>query len=525
MVSGNGSSRVVPGPFGDEIHESMMALYVPILLTFVGLLALSQLMGRRKEFEPSHTLELRWVVSAGMVFGALTTWILSAQYVTGPACAPDFFEYCQALLFLDGDHPVFPDKRSRFAAILPYFYSTQFGILDGLAMAGVVCACITGSALFLWARLLGGRTAGILCLGFAASMAPLAAMPRFLAFYPEISAGLCLAAAATVAAILSPSWTRLSLAGAGIGVCLLLDVRSLLWALPYLAATAFTAVIHTGSLRTRTLRVFVLLLPIVASYLAGGHAFGPEANSLEEQIDIRPLFHGEWVKQGQAIPKEFEPPHSLNTAYVWGRSSPLEIPSTIQFIWEQRSLESSVTSPLPSPSSTSLERHDNWTGVSWMGWFVCLAVLIRKPKAMLALAVSVFPFWMSLRSIGGMAEDSARFYIHALPGTAILLAVGMGAAIQQIPRWTGLKMPQWARATVLCSLLLAMLLSWIPSWMAPDATWRSPLTCWDRPLIRDLPEANTATTTVSRPQEAECAEAVYQIGDGTELPLRTFNGL
>ena len=160
-----------------------------------------------------------------------------------------------------------------------------------------------------------------------------------------------------------------------------------------------------------------------------------------------------------------------------------------------------------------------------MGWVLCLAVLLRKPKELLALVVSVFPFWMSLRSIGGMAEDSARFYIHALPGTAILLAVGMGAATQQIPRWKGLKIPQWARATLLCSIVLALLMNWIPSWMAPDATWRSPMTCWDRPLIRDLPEAQSSTGQNIRPQEVECAEAIYQDNDNTPLPLRTFNGL
>ena len=205
-------------------------------------------------------------------------------------------------------------------------------------MAGVVCACLTGSALFLWARLLGGRIAGILCVGFAASMAPLAAMPRFLTFYPEICAGLCVAAAATVAAIIRPTRTRLSLAGASIGLCLLLDLRALLWALPYFGVTALVAAIQSGNLRTRTLRLSVLVLPIVGSYLVGNQAFGPEANSLEEQIDIRPLFHGEWVKQGQTIPPGFEPPHEMTTSYIWGRSNPLEIPSTIQFIWEQQKI-------------------------------------------------------------------------------------------------------------------------------------------------------------------------------------------
>ena len=175
----------------------MTPLLLPLLATLLGFVGLTQLMGPRTPHPPNPRLELRWVMGAGLIFGALATWVLSDHYVTGPACAPDFFEYCQAMLFLDGSHPVFPDKRSRAAAILPHLFSTQAGILDGLAMAGVLCTCITGSALFLWARLLGGRSAGILCIALAAAMAPLASLPRFLSFYPEICAGLCLSAAAT----------------------------------------------------------------------------------------------------------------------------------------------------------------------------------------------------------------------------------------------------------------------------------------------------------------------------------------
>ena len=131
----------------------------PILFSLALILVAAQLMGPRREFRASPRIEARWVLGSGLLFGILATWVLSPVYLRGPACVPDFYEYCQAMLYLDGSHGVFPAKRSQVAGQLPYLLSTRLGILDGLALAGVLCTCVMGACIYTWARLLGGRAA------------------------------------------------------------------------------------------------------------------------------------------------------------------------------------------------------------------------------------------------------------------------------------------------------------------------------------------------------------------------------
>jgi hypothetical protein len=496
----------------------MHALTLPVIATLSGLVLLGWITGPRRESRARPRLEMRWAVAAGVLFGVLSTWLLSGLHITGPACTPDFFEYCQALLYLDGSHQVFPSKRSRAAALLPAFFADKAGVLDGLAMAGVFCACVTGASLFVWARLLGGRCAGIVCIGVAMAMAPMVALPRFLAFYPEICASLCLAAAGTTAAILQPERrNRMALAGAGIGLCLLMDQRALLWALPFLGGVTLASLHAAGDSREKAIRFGLLLIPLVISYLLGSMAYGADAASLEAQIDIRPLFY----QHGVTAPG-FEPPHIRNSDYIWGRSSPLEIPATLQFIWEQRQLGDSVSSPLPPAEPRIRAHHEAWAAVLQVGALFSLITLFRKPRTLLTLAVTTLPFWMFFRSIGDMAEATPRFYTHALPGVAIIVAVGVGAALQQLPRRPVLSLPGWCRATVFVGVVMALVMGWIPSWMAPDASWRSSMDCWNKPLTR-LPEFHGADPSVGRPQ-VDCAESIYGDGSHEKLPLRVFNG-
>ena len=72
-------------------------------------------------------------------------------------------------------------------------------------------------------------------------------------------------------------------------------------------------------------------------------------------------------------------------------------------------------------------------------------------------------------------------------------------------------------------VVMALVMGWIPSWMAPDASWRSSMDCWNKPLTR-LPEFHGADPSVGRPQ-VDCAESIYGDGSTDTLPLRVFNGL
>ena len=129
----------------------------------------------------------------------------------------------------------------------------------------------------------------------------------------------------------------------------------------------------------------------------------------------------------------------------------------------------------------------------------CSHPLIRHPRKLFALLVTVLPFWMFFRSIGGMAEAVTRFYTLALPGIAVMVSVGVGAGLQQIPRHDRWSLTPKIRGTIFSTVVLALVLGWIPSWMATDADWRTPTDCWDAPLSR-ISEFYGADPETGRPQ-------------------------
>jgi hypothetical protein len=387
---------------------------------------------------------------------------------------PDFQEYCGGILKINDDLMSFPTKRSRVAALLPAWFAQGVGVLDGLAWAGVVCSGMLAAALYLWGRVLAGRAAGILCVAVALASAPLSGLPRFLAYYPELAAGLTCAAAATSAALMRPSPWRMAAAGAGVGLCLVLDVRGLVWAVPYGVVVCLASLHASGSWRRRVLLLLCALAPVWLAWFVGWYAYTAMSLPLEAQMDIRPLFHAHGVNAAG-----FLPPYSYSTGFIWGWTSPMELLSTARFMVWQQALQGTVTSPFSQPSAVIVEHHRVWQAALLAGAPVAALALLRRPRALVALVASVLPFLIAFRSIGTSAELSARFYIHALPGIAVVLGVAGGAVMAAAPRlpWRG--PPPWLRGLLIAVAALLFVFGPVPSWLALDAPWREPLPCHD----------------------------------------------
>ncbi|MDG1478159.1 MAG: hypothetical protein P8R54_01145 [Myxococcota bacterium] len=481
-----------------------------ILLLAAG--GLAALLGRRRVRPAQWWSEPLWATGCGLVFAAISTWITAPLLMEQSICMPDFSEYCQGILQLHGAVDIFPSKRSRLAAWLPATLARQHGILDGLAWAGVISAGVMGAALYAWGRVLGGRAAGLMAVAAGMAMAPLAGLPRFLAYYPELSAGLTMAAAATAAAMARPGLIRMTLAGAGIGLCLLLDVRGLVWALPYLGGLLLAGLSAPVDSRRRVLLLVAGLVPLWLSWFGGWSAYTAFSAPLEAQLDIRPLFYAHGVRDAS-----FLPPYEYSSGLIWGWTSPAELLGTIRFLIEQRALGETVPVPFTPPSGVMLDHHQRW----WGALLTCSAVagigLLRRPRVLLALAATVLPFAVSFHSIGDAAELSARFYAHALPGVAVVMGVAVGAVVTLTPRlpWSG--PPPVLRGLAVAGIGLALVMGWLPTWLSVTAAWREPVYCYDgvREMLVEAREERTMMGT--------CARAIYGDDSTAELPITVFD--
>lgn len=481
-----------------------------LLLAAAGLLAAA--MGRRQERPSRWWSEPLWATGCGLVFAGLSTWVTSPLLMEHEVCMPDFPEYCQGILELNGQLDIFPSKRSRTAGWLPAVMYRAHGILDGLAWAGVISTVALGAALYAWGRVLSSRAGGLLTVSVAMAMAPLAGLPRILAYYPELAAGLTAAAAAAAAALVRPTAARLLLAGAGVGLCLLLDVRGLVWALPYGGMVVLAGLSAPGRWERRALLVAVGLVPVWLSWFGGWYAYTAFSAPLESQLDIRPLFYAHGVREAA-----FLPPYDYDSGLIWGWTSPTELLGTLQFILDQRALGETVAVPFTPPSGTMMDHHLRWQGALLAGGAVALLALLPRPRALLALGVTVLPFAVSFHNIGGAAELSMRFYVHALPGVAVVLGVAAGSVMMRAPRlpWSG--PPPSLRGALVAVLGLGLVLGWVPTWLAVDAQWRAPLYCYDG-ARKMLPAAME-----KRSMMGVCAREIYGEESTETLPITVFD--
>jgi hypothetical protein len=127
--------------------------------------------------------------------------------------------------------------------------------------------------------------AALLALAFG----PWVLNTRHLTSYPALGACFALAAAAGAVAARGRTPLALAIGGAGAGLALLADARGLIFALPVLALTLAAAL--KSPPREWPPRLAAAFAPVLVSYGLGVLCFSEGAYSLEQQVDVRPLFH------------------------------------------------------------------------------------------------------------------------------------------------------------------------------------------------------------------------------------------
>ena len=428
---------------------------------------------------PSHRSSQRlqyWmglVVSLGL--GLSTLWI-SIWYSNLSFFESDFSEYCVAVMEMEKDwlHGDIPPKRTRLAAWLPSILSNGFGVIDGFALSSSLCTVLIFMLVYIWGAALGGVGAGVLSVGALWMMSPMILLSRFFTFYPPIVLATVFGAmGVSLFGRFRTPWTAL-VCGVGIGSCLLIDVRGVVWAVPFWIGAL--CLLSANLKAQNVLSGLLLHLPIWLSWFGGWWSFSANASSLEKQMDVRPLYVG--FDEGNPL---LQPPWDIDSHFVWGWFQPQEIGQTIQFIWRQRNL------PVPADFVAWQSSTDGpvleirfWTVVMLCSLVAACCSMWRRSfgkngvERILLLLCSVSPFLLLFHSLQSLVEQHIRFYMHVMPGIAILMGVGLAQQISwQRLSWLPLGKAWFAVLWMVCAVVLVLGLHTVSfSPFHPKASWR-----------------------------------------------------
>ncbi len=453
-------------------------------------------------------LRLRPILIDGLI--ALVTglgflWLVDGRltrvHMLDPWNTADMVDYCNALLHLGSDPDVpWSMKRSRITGLLGAAVAGEAGIMQGLRTSSLMATVLIGSGLYLWGRVASGRTAGLIAVAVALAFSPLVLLPRILTLYPMVAAFLVLGAVGVTAGIVRRSPWALGLAGAGIGLALLADVRGLVWAVPWMAGALVAVWCCTNRMRA----LGWLMAPLLVSFVVARWSFPEGAVSFEKQLDVRPLY----LIYGSEDPAH-QAPHDTGGDFVWGRSGPWRLPETGWFVLRQLSLKRPDNFP-PDVSRFISEDHLSPFVPIWIGaGLLALGGAVRRPRTALAVAATAAPFAIAFHGQQGMAEIRVRFLCQAMPGLALLVGVALGQLIDMLPG--PLKGRETrshpVRAVLAGGLVLAVTLGEISTPASPWARWRRP---W--PVVGELvqvhPDAKRKEQLSERKQI--CAKTLEQ---------------
>lgn len=415
-------------------------------------------------------------LAAALGGGLQVGWLVDFHLAQGVVASSDFEDWCAAVATLAAGQPgAFPAHRPMLVARGLVGLARSVGTADALLLGAQLSAFVGCAGLFLWGRALHGRLAGLSAALFAGALGPLVSLGRTLSFYPELTAVFTLGAGLAAGAARSGSVGAMGLAGLGIGLCLLVDLRGLVWALPLLGVAGLGLLRPPRRVGTTALRVLALGLPLVGAWAAAPLAYHPDTGSLEEQADLR-MRMWEW---GLRDP-QYAPPWSHSTRYVWGTTPLRDIPATLLHFRAQQQLAPDP-SRLESFAGANRRRHvEPWAGLVAASTAVALFGLALRPTRLVAGLGTALPFVAALQGAITFQVSAVRFLGQAAPVVALGLGLCWATLAQGAPArdtaaqnhaipHTARAWAWWAGAAALC---LALVVGVLPSMLSPAASWR-----------------------------------------------------
>ncbi len=471
-----------------------------------------------------------WVVvpvAAFLITVATALWLWPWHAVGGPYTSSDFSNYCASLAAWQSGspHSQLGDAgwhltRSLASGWLPSMLAPHLGALRALAVTAGVGSGLTLVGLYVWGRAVHSPVAGAAAMSLAAALPSFVLLTHSVNFYPMLVAGLVWSAALAAAALRWPTICGIALGSLGAGLAFLVDCRGLIWGLTASVLVAVAAV-RDRSPRRVLLRLGILALALVLSFELGPWAYPPGSHPLESDVDARRL----WWDLGYRDP-EYAPPWVQARPYVWGRTPVTDIPATLKFLWEQRSIPAPTGPPdvvvaLPQ-AALSPTRLAPWVSLSVGGLILSGVVLSRRPVRLLALA-GLAPFFASLLGARDTVEAHPRFVITGTIVVPLLLGVvtaGMSRWLDQLlpgpltrllPRWSA--PARWVAALGAGWLLATGL---VPSVVSPAHPSRVPFPAEDGWYAHYFGELGAPSGIV---KEVEQCEALFASERERGLPV------
>lgn len=437
----------------------------------------------------SHALPESWswpeellLASCAGVWVTLTCLLVYSEYYLpgGGLISSDFEQYCALTGYAaEGTVSAHHYDRFRLASILPGGLAQAWGITDGLLGSSILSLWWLVVGLYLWARALMGRMAGLSACLVLCACAPLVSFTRTLTFYPQWSASFVLMAGLSCVAMRLGTPGSLLLASSAVGLSLLLDVRSILWALGPLALLGL--VVLRGPRTRLPLRMGLLLVPLLLSFYASQRYNHAHTTPLELQVSS-------YVSDSERLTRAHvtrETPTALppgQRGFVWGHSDLRQLyPALLKLVAFQEQVQT-----FTDRSKLVLQRQQRLT--PWLSLLGVAGVLSgwglrRQPWMLLALVLSAGGFLAAY-------WKTAQVYMHvrmlslAYPVLPLLLGLAFSVAISAPLRRRPTNSPETPTLTdprrmlrPLVGLLLLQLgiQGSLPTYLSPVAAWRTPL--------------------------------------------------
>lgn len=462
---------------------------------------------RDAEHPPRWPLELALALACGLwVALAGGQWLVRFALVGTTWSCSDFYEYCAATDALrQGDPAAFSAQRSALAAWPGAWWARLHGIVDGLAFGATLSAGLLGAALYGWGRALAGPTAGLGAALLAPALTPLVLLPRTLSLYPQSTALFALGAAGAALALRSSRPAGLLAGGAGTGLCFLADPRGLFWGLAFLGLSGLAAV--WAPPRRWPLNLTLVLLPVLLSWKAGEVVY-QAAFPLETVMNLHMRMQERGIFQ-----TALRPPHAAPAEYIWGRTDPRDIPTTVRFLVEE-------SGQVPPASWQNRETRDNVADFVTPlagGVLVCAGLgllnLLRGParlRRLAALVGTAVPFAAAFSGAVKVQYARPHYLANAWPLVAVLLGLGLAALLDGAP-WPPSRAGRWwtpARVVGGAALGVALALGGLPTPLSPRWEGRDPLPRSDQDLLSALRRANTGDTAGLDEMRTRCVQAL-----------------
>ena len=439
----------------------------------VGLLVAARLVGGvpADDKKPFDRRDLLGALLAGVASLLLCAWWMPRYHLRGfGLTSSDFFQYCDLVLGLRERQATVNLHRGWFGGMVPMLLSARFGVIGGFTLAAALSSGVVGGAMYLWGRALHGRVAGVamaLSMGF---FAPIVALARTTNFYPgSVATGAMACAGAALCVRFPTVWSAL-FCGAGVGLALLMDVRSLYFALTALSVASLGLVIGgPWSLRRpgaalaplwRLLRLAGLFAPVWVSYRIAQ----PFAVNGIPGLDFQTYF---FVQDAlRDLPELAAVVPRPTSDFFWGRSPLSQIPETLR---QARAILSTLPPEISELWEVELHRkrqYDPWVTVVGGALILGLFGQLRQPKLLLGLLLLV-PYALSVKTAATVLGHP-RYYAVGMSGAPVVL--GLAWAVAASGR-AGL-LPKRLRPLAVIGLLLAIVLGIVPSYLSPVARWR-----------------------------------------------------